>query len=169
VAAATSIQEGEYHMARTKTAARPTPDVAEATPEHAPAIAPAADADGGIAVLEPPAGKAAEPPAYAADPHEKISVSLSGTPGGPAMHLLRSHKYNQMQIRFDRGQPDEQYLKILTDAGWKDRTASEGVFTKQIDRDARWQSVREMEQEFKDVANAIRKDKGLGPVLEMAA
>ena len=104
-------------------------------------------------------------PAYAADPHEKISVSLSGIPGGPAMHLLRSHKFKQMQIRFDHGQPDEQYLKMLTDRGWKDRTEAEGVYTKQIDPHARWQSVQKMEQEFKDVANAIRKDKKLEPVL----
>ena len=71
-----------------------------------------------------------------------------------------------MQIRFDREQPDEEYLKMLKDAGWTDRTQEEGVFTKQIDRDARWQSVEKMEQEFRDVANAIRKAKGLGPVLE---
>jgi hypothetical protein len=74
-----------------------------------------------------------------------------------------------MQVKFDHGQPDEQYLKMLTDMGWRDRTESEGVFTKQIDPDARWQSVAKMEEEFKRVANAIRKDRGLGPVLEIAA
>lgn len=143
-------------MARKQTAIKENP-AAEATP--------AAD----TVTLEPlsPAAKAAgEPPAYAADPHEKISVSLSDVRGGPAIHLLRSHKYKQMQIRFDHGQPDEQHLKMLTDAGWKDRTESEGIFTKQIDPNAKWQSVAKMEQEFKDVANAIRKDRGLGPVLE---
>ena len=35
-----------------------------------------------------------------------------------------------------------------------------------IDPNARWQSVQQMEREFKAVANAIRKDKGLEPVLE---
>ena len=58
---------------------------------------------------------------------------------------------------------------MLTDEGWKDRTQEEGVFTKQIDRDARWQSVAKMEQEFREVANAIRQAKGLCAVLEVAA
>jgi hypothetical protein len=74
-----------------------------------------------------------------------------------------------MQVRFDHGQPDERFLKMLTDMGWKDRTQSEGIFTKQIDPNARWQSVDKMEEEFKAVANAIREAKGLGPVLEIAA
>jgi hypothetical protein len=153
-------------MPRARKAETSTPSAAEATPENVPA----SEAAPGTAVQEPPAAKsAAEPPAYAADPHSKISVSLSDVRGGPAMHLLRSHKYKQMQVKFDHGQPDEQYLKMLTDMGWRDRTESEGVFTKQIDPDARWQSVAKMEEEFKRVANAIRKDRGLGPVLEIAA
>jgi hypothetical protein len=147
-------------MPRTKQAPKSTPSADEA-PRQAD-----------TAVLEPlpPAEKtSSEKPAYAPDPHSKISVSLSDTNGGPEMHLLRSHKYKQMQIRFDHGQPDEQHLKMLTDMGWKDRTQSEGIFTKQIDPNARWQSVAKMEEEFKAVANAIRKDRGLGPVLEIAA
>ena len=82
------------------------------------------------------------------------------------MRLLRSHRFNQMQIRFENGQPDDKYLDMLTQAGWRDRTQEEGVYTKQIDKNGKWQSVAKMEEEFKDVANAIRKDKGLGPVLE---
>jgi hypothetical protein len=74
-----------------------------------------------------------------------------------------------MQIRFDGAQPDEQYPAMLVKAGWKDRTQEEGVWTKQIDRNARWQSVQQMEREFQEVANSIRRDKGLGPVLEIAA
>lgn len=145
---------------RTKRAEKPTLATAEATPEYTPPSEAAA-------VQEPPASKEmAEKPAYAADPHEKISVSLSDVRGGPEAHLLRSHKYKQMQVRFDHGQPDEKYLKMLKDAGWTDRTQSEGVFTKQIDPNARWQSVEKMEQEFKRVANEIREAKGLGPVLE---
>ena len=50
---------------------------------------------------------------------------------------------------------------MLSRAGWRDRTEEEGVWTKQIDRNARWQSVDKMEREFKEVANAIRRDKGL--------
>src|SRR5207248_802212 len=113
-----------------------------------------------------PAKEVAHPPAHTADPRSVISVGLSDHRGGPSMHLLRSQKFNQLQIRFDREQPDEKYLAMLSEAGWKDRTEAEGVWTKQIDKNARWQSVDKMEREFKAVANAIREDKGLRPALE---
>jgi hypothetical protein len=103
---------------------------------------------------------------YAADPRSVISVSLSDHTGGPTLHLLRSQKYNQMQIRFDGEYPDEKHLAMLRNAGWKDRTESEGIWTQQIDKNARWQSVDRMERDFKAVANAIRQDKGLTPALE---
>lgn len=145
--------------------AQPTMPVAEEAP---PATAPASET--AAATQEPPAKHApAEKPAYAPDPDPKINVSLSDIKGGPEMQLLRSHRYKQMQIKFNHGQPDEQYLKMLTDMGWRDRTESEGIFTKQIDQNARWQSVAKMEEEFKQVANAIRKDRGLGQVLEITA
>jgi hypothetical protein len=155
-------------MARTRKAATPAPVEAEAMPGNAPAAMPEAEAATGTAAGQPrePAKEAAHKPAYAADPHAKISVSLSDHQGGPVMHLLRSHKYNQIQIRFDGEQPDEQHLARLKETGWKDRTESEGVWTKQVDRDMRWQSVQDMEREFKAVANAIRQDKGLEPALE---
>ena len=154
-------------MARKRAATKEKP-AAEATIDMEPL--PVAAAGPAIATAtEPPESakdEAARQPAYAADPHEKFSVSLSDHRGGPSMHLLRSHRYRQMQVRFDGQQPDEQYLKMLTDAGWKDRTESEGIFTKQIDPNARWQSVAKMEEEFKAVANAIREAKGLSPVFE---
>jgi hypothetical protein len=146
-------------MARKTAAAKPTTEAADAAPETAPLALPPAEQP------RQPAGEAAKPP-YAADPAPGLSISLSDHRGGPAMHLLRSHKFHQMQIRFDREQPDEKHLARLKQAGWKDRTESEGVWTKQIDRDRRWQSVQDMEQEFKNVANAIRKGKGLAPALE---
>jgi hypothetical protein len=140
-------------MARKK--AKATVETAAATPQTLPPPEPAAV----------PEELVDEPPRFTADPHPKITVSLSGRRGGPAVHLLRSQKFHQMQIRFDAGQPGEEYLAMLASAGWKDRTEAEGVWTKQIDRDARWQSVAKMEQEFRDVANAIRKDRGLEPAL----
>jgi hypothetical protein len=151
----------------TRKAAKQTAAAAEATQEYVSVTDPAGESPA-IAAAESPRARQEAPaePTYAADPHAKISVSLSDVPGGPAMHLLRSHKYKQMQVRFDREQPGEKYLKMLTDAGWRDRTQEEGVYTKQIDQAARWQSVAKMEQEFKAVANAIRDAKGLGPVLE---
>ena len=147
---------------------RPLSDAIDVT-AGPPDKKPPSEAAGGIAAQEPqpPAREAMDgKPAYAADPHEKFTVSLSDVRGGPAMHLLRSHRFRQMQIKFDREQPDEYYLAMLKTAGWKDRTESEGVWTKQIDPNARWQSVQQMEREFKEVANAIRRGKRLEPVLE---
>jgi hypothetical protein len=105
-------------------------------------------------------------PAYAADPNEKITVSLSDSRGGPLMHLLRSHRYKQMQIKFAGTQPDEKQLDMLQNAGWSDRTEKEGVWTKQIDPDSPRRSVFRMEQEFRDIANVKREANGLPPVLE---
>ena len=157
-------------MARTrKKAAKTTQASADATPEVAPVTEPAGEAATGIAAEVPQApakDAAAREPTYAADPHSKMSVSLSDHQGGPSMHLLRSHRFRQMQIRFDREQPDEKYLAMLRRAGWTDRSESEGVWTRQIDPNARWQSVQKMEREFRDVANAIRRDKGMEPALE---
>jgi hypothetical protein len=131
----------------------------EAPPEEAEPSAIAPDST-------PAAGEGSAPPVYAADPHPKITVNLADYAGGPRAHLLRSHRYNQMQIRFEGEQPDEAVLAMLKEAGWTDRTEHEGIWTKQIHRDARWQSVQKMEQEFKAVTDAIRKAKGLGPALE---
>jgi hypothetical protein len=154
-------------MAKTGKAAPPTKADADAAPENAPMAPPAFEA-AGVTAEQPreAATETAGKPAYAADPHAKTSVSLSDHRGGPSMHLLRSQKYNQMQIRFDGEQPDEKHRARLKETGWKDRTEAEGVWTKQIDKNARWQSVQDMEREFKAVANAIRKDKGLEPALE---
>jgi hypothetical protein len=155
-------------MARKGTRASATTNAVEATPEIAPRAEPAGEAAPSLTVQEPrlPEREAAKEPAYAADPHATMTVSLSEMRGGPAMHLLRSHRFKQMQIRFDGEQPDEQHLAMLKQAGWRDRSEEEGVWTKQIDPNARWQSVQQMEREFKEVANAIRLAKGMAPALE---
>jgi hypothetical protein len=99
------------------------------------------------------------------DPRTLISVSLSPHQGGPSMQLLRSHRYKQLQIRFERQQPDDQYLARLKEAGWTDRSETEGIWTKQIPP-GEWRPVADAERLFKEIANAIRKDKGLEPVLQ---
>lgn len=142
-------------MDRKETATKARPTAAE----------PGADGTVPAESSRQPAPEAAKPPAFAPDPRPMISVSLSHHRGGPAMHLLRSHRFRQMQIRFDGEQPAGRHLARLKEAGWRDRTEEEGIWTKQIDRDARWQSVQRMERQFREVANAIREEKGLGPAL----
>ena len=107
----------------------------------------------------------AKEPIRRADPRTLITVSLSPTQGGPSMRLLRSHRYRQLQVRFEGQQPDDQHLVRLKEAGWIDRTESEGIWTKQIPP-GQWQPVADGERLFKEIANAIRKDKGLEPVLQ---
>jgi hypothetical protein len=154
-------------MPKAKKANHPAP-ATDAAPEHSPAVTTAGE--GSTAAQEPPAGQpAAEQRTYAADPDPKLTASLSGTKGGPVIHLLRSHKFKQMQIRVDGEQLEDKYVKMIEDLGWKNRTRTEGIFTKQIDHDARWQSVRKMEDEFREVANKIRADRNLAPTLELVA
>jgi hypothetical protein len=96
-------------MSRTRKAAMVGTPVAEATPETAPAVtlaaqqAPAGEAGGESTATRGPRQHAREAVAgeraYPADPNEKISVSLSDVPGGPAMHLLRSHKFKHYARR----------------------------------------------------------------------
>jgi hypothetical protein len=107
----------------------------------------------------------ARKPILTPDPRGVTSIALGDSKGSPRVHLLRSYKYKQMQIRFDE-QPAEDYLAMLKRTGWRDRTEEEGIWTKQIPDDARWQSIRDMETDFKAVANAIRTDKGLEPMMQ---
>jgi N12 class adenine-specific DNA methylase/SAM-dependent methyltransferase len=125
------------------------------------------------AVSIPPATQEGSEPAKASearqailtpDPRGVMSASLGDEKGSPRIQLLRSHKFKQMQIRFDE-QPDQKYLAKLKEAGWTDRTRSEGVWTKQVGH-GEWQTVADAERLFKDIANSIRKDKGLEPVLQ---
>jgi hypothetical protein len=155
-------------MARIRSKGKPTQVEADATTDSTSAtnsVVGAASAPGAVEASQQAQKAASSGPSHPADPHEEISVRLCEIPTGPSMHLLRSHRFRQMQIRFDHGQPDEHFLAILKRAGWTDRSESEGAWTKQIDPNARWQSVRDMEHEFKEVANAIRTSKGLEPAL----
>jgi hypothetical protein len=156
-------------MARKRTKAKT--EAADTTPVSEPAAA-AQPATTTVKPTEPepepPTPRADQQRTHASDPRSTITVSLSDYKGGPKVHLLRSQKFNQMQICFDGAQPDERFLAMLAQAGWKDRTEAEGVWTKQIDREARWQSVQQMEREFRTVANAIRASKQLAPALALA-
>lgn len=60
-------------------------DTAETTPMTAEETMPASAA---------PQEPAKDTPVYAADPHPKLTVSLSDYSGGPKAQLLRSHKFN---------------------------------------------------------------------------
>jgi len=47
------------------------------------------------------------------------------------------------------------------------RTEEEGIWTKQIPKDSGWQPAADAERLFKQIANEMRADKGLGAVLSL--
>jgi hypothetical protein len=114
----------------------------------------------------------AEQPAAARlpDVRESKSVKLGPDKDSPRLRLLRSFRFNQMQISSDEELPQAQRDK-LNAAGWTERS-DEGIWTKQLPPRARdgeepksaWPTVLEAERLFHDVANAIRADNKMPPV-----
>jgi hypothetical protein len=95
------------------------------------------------------------------DPRALMIATLGPSNSSPKMHLLRSFKYRQMQISFEQ-EPEDKYKLMLKEAGWRDRTEEEGIWTKQIPRDSGWQPAADAERLFKQIANEIRAERGLG-------
>jgi hypothetical protein len=104
------------------------------------------------------------------DVRESKSVNLGPDKDSPRLRLLRSSRFNQMQIGSDEELPQAQRDK-LNAAGWTER-AEEGIWTKQLPPRARegeepksaWPTVLEAERLFHDIANAIRADRKMPPV-----
>ena len=154
-------------MAKRKQAASEAVEVTR-TEENAPSVAPtvALVAEGGQGMDEPRATRFP-------DPREHKSISLGPDRDSPRVRLLRSRRFNQMQIRSDTELP-EASCEQMKAAGWTERP-EEGIFTKQLPprpkaegEEARpaWPTVLEAERQFHELANAIRADKGLAPVAE---
>jgi hypothetical protein len=109
------------------------------------------------------------------DIRELKSIKLGPDRDSPRLRLLRSYRFNQLQIRCDEELP-QAAREQLQAAGWRDRTEEEGIWTKQLPprprKDAEdsgpvtpgWPTVVEAERLFHDLANAIRADKGLPSV-----
>jgi hypothetical protein len=173
-------------MATERTKRARKPHAADAPAGEHPDRAPGAVAQSNPAIPEPPAGETpmpvstnvpspqmqepatasdgrASPKRSAADPRPIITINLADDLGGPKAELLRSYQFKQMQIRFTGERPDEKYRTVLHKAGWRDRTESEGIWTKQVPT-GMWQPVADAERLFKEIANGIRVDKGLPKV-----
>jgi hypothetical protein len=108
------------------------------------------------------------------DPRELMRTKLGAAADSPRIALLRSHQFNQMQIRADEPLP-EKHQAMLREAGWTDRTETEGIWTKQLPKgidDAgkpreKWRETADAERLFKQIANDIRTERGLGSVLSL--
>ena len=159
--------------------ARRKPAAADAAPiqpipaeEAGPPVASAIDVE--------PATEAAQRPPYR-DVREQKTVAISPGPDGDKLRLLRSDRYNQMQVRPDGELPDWARERLKAE-GWRDRVEDEGIYTRQLpprpragedDRElssARRRAVFEAERFFEELANDIRADRKMPPVrLGMAA
>jgi hypothetical protein len=122
---------------------------------------------------------ATEPPAAAGeerrpwpDVMEQKTVAVS--PDGDKLRLLRSRRFNQMQIKGDGELPDWAKERLKAD-GWRDRVEDEGIYTKQLPPRPRpaaegqqaeqakpaWPTVIEAERFFEQLANDIRAERGM--------
>lgn len=158
-------------MAKRTSAAEavPLPPAAEAAPPAAATGTPGPAAEGGQEPDEPKAARARLP-----DVRELKSVNLGPDRDSPRLRLLRSFRFNQLQIRGDEELPATA-REQLKEAGWTERP-EEGIWTKQLPRRPRdgeseepkpaWPTVVEAERLFQDLATAIRTEKGLVPATQ---
>ena len=156
-------------MAKRTSAAEAVPltPAAEAAPLSAATAPPVPAAQGG---QEPDEPKAARLP----DVRELKSVNLGPDRDSPRLRLLRSFRFNQMQIHADEELPATAREELKA-AGWTERL-EEGIWTKQLPRRPKngegeeakpaWPTVIEAERLFQDLATAIRTDKGLLPAAQ---
>ena len=168
-------------MARTKSAKATAAEAAPSIPEEPappPAATPATAAE--MLDLPRPQLEAGKPQTVAGeerrpwpDVSEQKVVKVSRD--GDMLRLLRSHKYNQMQIKGDGELPDWAKERLKAD-GWRDRVEEEGIYTKQLPPRPRpdaegqdpakpaWPTVIEAERFFEQLANDIRAERGMKPV-----
>jgi len=156
-------------MARRKQVASQSSEIA---PIEETAPRPAETA---TAVAEPPQGEPQRP--LYRDVREQRTVRISPGPDGDKLRLLRSDRYNQMQISPDGELPDWARERLQAD-GWRDRVEDEGIYTKQLPprpkpgddgqepEPARpaWPAVIEAERFFEQLANDIRADRKMPQV-----
>jgi hypothetical protein len=105
------------------------------------------------------------------DPREWKSINLGPEKNSPRLRLLRSDRFNQMQIRADEELPAAA-LERLKSAGWTERP-EEGIWTRQLPSRKKeegveptppWPTVLEAERLLHDLANDIRTGKGMPPI-----
>jgi hypothetical protein len=146
---------------------------ARAAAEAAPSI-PAEEAATSVAVAERPP---VDPEERRPWPDVMEQKTVSVTPDGDKLRLLRSRRFNQVQIKSDGEIPDWAKERLKAD-GWRDRVEDEGIYTKQLPPRPRpaaegqqaeqakpaWPVVIEAERFFEQLANDIRKERGMTPV-----
>lgn len=139
-----------------------TPALPKDEPVAPPALIEPPPAPETAAARAAPAHDAAEGArARQPDPFTLMTVSLGPDRDSPKMRLYRSNRMNQMAIGFD-DKPEQQHRVRLREDGWRWRE-TEGVWTKQLDRERRASGQLEAERLFTEISEAIRGDLGLEP------
>ena len=154
-------------MARKQTATKESPVAEPAIDmEPLPAATPATAAS-------PPVEAGERRPWPDVTELKTVRVSLNDD----KLRLIRSRRYNQLQISSDGELPDWA-RKRLKDDGWRDRVEDEGIYTKQLPPRPKpaaegqeaepgkpaWPVVIDAERFFEDLANAIRAEHKMSPV-----
>ena len=134
-----------------------------------PSSGPTPEADQPPSANDAPAG---EWTSKLPDPHNRDTVNVGN---GETLRLARGTRFLQNRISFagpEGSEPslDSKYAAWLEERGWKYRP-EENVWTKQLQRPAederyaRSKSDVAMEREFVELANLIRADRSMPPVM----
>jgi hypothetical protein len=100
----------------------------------------------------------------AAPPREILSATLGPSNDSPKMHLHRF--FDHLGMTFDEA-PGQKHQGDLEKAGWQPSN-EERTWAKEIPQEGeKWQTAADAERLFKKIANEVRADQGLGPVLSL--
>ncbi len=136
-------------------------------PSYAAEPPPAEAPGGGTAVLDAAAGRhegEGRPARRTAPPRPLISASLGPSNDSPKMHL---HRYfDHLGMTFDEA-PEAKHRGDLEKGGWEPSN-EEMTWSKEIPPEGeKWKSAADAERLFKQIANEVRAEKGLAPVLSL--
>lgn len=101
------------------------------------------------------------------DPFYFQTICLSADKNGPRMRLGRSNRYQQVIMQFDE-KPNQDTTDALKHDGWRWRS-EERVWTKQLDKDARWRTQADAQRLFQLLGDKLRAEKGLETQPEIGA
>ena len=99
-----------------------------------------------------------------APPREIMSATLGPSNDSPKMHLHRF--FDHLGMTFDEA-PGLQHRADLEKGGWQPSN-EEKTWAKEIPQEGeKWKTAADAERLFKKIANEVRADQGLGPVLSL--
>jgi Putative zinc-finger len=96
------------------------------------------------------------------------NISLSEEPYGPRMYLLGTPE--AVLIYFDGIKPEAKYQESLREAGWQTKDDGDEkphqIWTMPMENGIQGRAVERVLREFANLADAIRRDNGMGPAMQ---